>query len=195
MSEEIRRVALFGGTFDPVHLGHLHLASLAREAGDLDEVRFLPCRISPHKLGRATAAGEDRLEMLRLATQDIPWMTVDDYELHGPEPSYSYATAEAMAAREPGVEWFWLMGGDQWEALPRWKNPERLAELATFLVLARGQPLTARPGYRMQIVPGDHPASSTEIRALLAKAGGGHKWLPAPVAAYIRENGLYVPEA
>ena len=65
-----RKIALFGGTFDPVHLGHIHLATLAREALDLDEVRFLPCRISPHKAGSQPASGEDRCEMLRLATED-----------------------------------------------------------------------------------------------------------------------------
>lgn len=194
MSER-RRIALFGGTFDPVHLGHLHLAELAREAADLDEVRFLPCRISPHKVGRATAPGAHRLEMLRLATRGIPWMTVDDYELNGPEPSYSYATAEAMAAREPGAEWFWLMGGDQWEALPRWKNPERLAELVTFLVLARGDSPEPRAGYRMQVVAGDHPASSTAIRESVTAGKGPHPWLAPAVAGYLRENGIYVPEA
>jgi len=186
------RIALFGGTFDPVHLGHVHLAACAREAAGLDEVRFLPCRISPHKEGLPPASGVDRLAMLRLATQGLPWASVDDYELNGPEPSYSYATAETMAARQPHAEWFWLMGGDQWDALPRWKHPERLAALVTFLVLARGSRPEPRAGYRLQVIPGDHPASATLVRR-----GGGmaRNWLDPAVAAYVEEHRLYRPEA
>ncbi|BCU78937.1 nicotinate (nicotinamide) nucleotide adenylyltransferase [Luteolibacter sp. LG18] len=187
---EPRRIAIFGGTFDPVHLGHLHMAERAREEARLDEVRFLPCRISPHKLGSAAASGDDRLEMLRLATAGIPWATVDDYELNGPEPSYSYLTAEYMADHEPEAEWFWLMGGDQWEALPRWRHPDRLAAVMQFLVLARGhEKPQPRPGWRMQVVAGEHPASSTAIRA--GKELSVEGWLSPPVAAYIRKHGLY----
>ena len=92
-----RKIGLFGGTFDPVHLGHVHLATVAKDALELDQVRFLPCRISPHKAGTSPASGEHRCEMLRLATRDLPWAVVDDFELHQREPSYSYETAEAMA--------------------------------------------------------------------------------------------------
>jgi len=189
---ESRRIALFGGTFDPVHLGHIHLAERARETVGLDEVRFLPCRISPHKTGTAAAPGEDRLNMLRLATAGLEWATVDDYELNGPEPSFSYLTAEAMAARQPDVRWFWVMGGDQWEALPRWRHPERLAAVVTFLVLARGSDVPQpRPGFRMEVVSGDHPASSTAIRQSAACGHLRDEWLHAGVAAYIRSHSLY----
>jgi nicotinate (nicotinamide) nucleotide adenylyltransferase len=139
-----KRIALFGGTFDPVHLGHVHIARAARETAELDEVRFLPCRISPHKLGQVSAPAEDRLAMLRLATESLPWALVDDFELHSPEPSYSYVTAEALTRRLPDVEWFWIMGTDQWEALPRWKHPERLAACVTFLVLSRAPVIPRR---------------------------------------------------
>jgi nicotinate-nucleotide adenylyltransferase len=132
-----RKIAIFGGTFDPVHLGHIHLASLAQTALALDEVRFLPCQISPHKPGSSPTSGAERGEMLRLATADISWAMVDDSELHQTGPSYSYQTAEAMAERFPGARLFWIMGGDQWQALPRWKYPERLAKCVEFIVLAR----------------------------------------------------------
>ncbi|RYD35901.1 MAG: nicotinic acid mononucleotide adenylyltransferase, partial [Verrucomicrobiaceae bacterium] len=75
-----RKIGLFGGTFDPVHLGHVHLADLARETLGLDEVRFIPCRISPHKTGTHPAGPADRLEMLELATAGLPWAVVDDIE-------------------------------------------------------------------------------------------------------------------
>lgn len=187
-----RKIALFGGTFDPVHLGHIHLATLAKEALGLDEVRFLPCRISPHKEGSQPASGEDRCEMLRLATEDLPWAVVDDFELRQPGPSYSFETAESMAQRFPEARLFWIMGGDQWDALPRWKNPERLAKTVEFAVLARGETPLPREGYRLHVVQGEHPASATEIRASISN-DGTHPWLDSKVAEWIEEKRLYQP--
>jgi nicotinate-nucleotide adenylyltransferase len=193
MSER-KRIALFGGTFDPVHLGHVHLAMLAKEAAQLDEIHFLPCRISPHKLGQSTAPAADRLEMLKLATRNLPWAQVNDFELTGPAPSFSYLTAETLAAREPEAAWFWLMGGDQWDALPQWRHPERLAAVVTFLVLARGREPRPRQGVRMQVVPGDHPASATAIRAGVQSSTHVVDWLNPEVFHYLREHHLYRTE-
>ncbi len=187
-----RKIALFGGTFDPVHLGHLHLATLAKEALDLDEVRFLPCRISPHKEGSQPASGEDRCEMLRLATVELPWAVVDDFELHQPSPSYSFQTAEAMALRFPDARLFWIMGGDQWDVLPTWKNPERLAALVEFIVLTRGESLKAHAGFRLHALPDKgHPASATRIRQSLENGESAHSWLDARVADWIHQRRLY----
>lgn len=187
-----KKIALFGGTFDPVHLGHIHLATLAKEALDLDEVRFLPCRISPHKVGSQPASGEDRWEMLRLAIEDLPWAVVDDFELHQSGPSYSYQTAEAMADRFPDARLFWIMGGDQWESLPRWKNPECLAELVEFVVLARGQPIEPRAGYQLHLVPDTgHPASATAIRETVSNRESNHPWLHPKVAEWIAKKRIY----
>ena len=130
--------------------------------------------------------------MLRLATQSLPWAVVDDFELRAPEPSYSYLTAEAFARGNPETEWFWIMGTDQWEALPRWKHPERLAACLTFLVLSRGEPPVAREGFRMRAVPAAiHPASATAIRASLASGESIPPWLDPAVADYIARHGLY----
>ena len=186
------KIALFGGTFDPVHRGHIHLATLAKEALELDEVRFLPCRISPHKVGSAPASGEDRCEMLRLATAGLPWVVVDDFELRQPGPSFSYQTAEAIADRFPAARLFWIMGFDQWDSLPRWKNPERLAELVEFIVLARGETPHPREGYRLHVIRGEHPASATAIRHAIFRGELGHPWLLPAVAEWIAENGLYL---
>ncbi|MES2920228.1 MAG: nicotinate (nicotinamide) nucleotide adenylyltransferase [Verrucomicrobiota bacterium] len=188
-----RKIGLFGGTFDPVHLGHIQLAGLAREALALDEVRFLPCPISPHKPGTAPASGEDRCEMLRLATAGLPWAVVDDYELRQPGPAYSYLTAGALAEKFPGTRLFWIMGGDQWDALPRWKNPETLAKHVEFAVLARGEPPQPRDGYRLHVVSGDHPASATAIRLAISNGILTHKWLAPAVAKWIAEKDLYQP--
>jgi nicotinate-nucleotide adenylyltransferase len=189
---ETRRIALFGGTFDPVHAGHLWMAATARRALDLDEVRFLPCRLSPHKTGTLPTAAADRLEMLRLAVADLPWAVVDDFELAGAEVSYSHQTAEHFHHLRPETSWFWLMGGDQWRALPEWRHPERLAACVEFIVIARdGEPVEARAGVRMHRVSGDHPASATAIRMALRAGDTSHPWLPPAVAAYIARHRIY----
>jgi nicotinate-nucleotide adenylyltransferase len=188
-----RKIALFGGTFDPVHLGHIHLAELAKNALDLDEVRFLPCRISPHKTGTQPTSGENRCEMLRLATADLPWAVVDDFELHQPGQNFSYLTAEAMAARFPHSRLYWIMGGDQWDTLPSWRNPERLAELVEFIVLARGEIPQPREGYRLHIIRDQHPASATAIREVISEGTDAHPWLIPTVAEWINKNNIYPP--
>jgi nicotinate-nucleotide adenylyltransferase len=188
-----RKIALFGGTFDPVHLGHIHLAELAKNALDLDEVRFLPCRISPHKTGTRPTSGENRCEMLRLATTDLPWAVVDDFELHQPGQNFSYLTAEAMAAKFPGSSLYWIMGGDQWDALPSWRHPERLAGLVEFIVLARGDPPTPHDGYRLHTIQGQHQASATKIREAIEHGKSAHPWLDPRVAEWIAREKLYQP--
>ena len=188
---EARKIALFGGTFDPVHLGHIHMAELARAALDLDEVRFLPCRISPHKTGNSPTRPSDRLEMLRLATSHLPWAVVDDFETRREGPSYSYETAEAMAARFPEARLFWIMGGDQWEVLSDWRQPERLAKHVEFIVFSRGKPITPMDDFVFHEVGGEHPASATGIRNAIANGVTTHPWLPPPVAKWIEKQGLY----
>ena len=164
-----KRIGIFGGSFDPVHEGHIHLADLARRAIPLDEVWFLPCQISPHKTANPPTPAETRVKWLEMATADFPWAKIETYELQSDGPSYSYKTMQALAERHPGIEWYWIMGGDQWAALPMWKHPEIIAEHASFIVLARdGAEVLPRPGYRLHVVTGEHPASATEIRRAVA---------------------------
>ncbi len=186
---DARKIALFGGTFDPVHHGHVHLAELAVKAMGLDEVRFLPCRISPHKTGQAPSSADDRLQMLRLATNGLPWAVVDDFEAGREGPSYSYQTAEAMVARFPGSRLFWIMGEDQWDALPRWAEPQRLAACVEFIVFSRGKIPDPHDGYVMHHVEGGHPASATAIREALSHGETTHPWLHPDVARWIAESG------
>lgn len=184
-----KRIGIFGGSFDPVHDGHIHLATLAREAADLDEVWFMPCRISPHKTGSPPTSGESRVKWLEIATKNIPWAKIEKHELQSDRPSYSYETIQALAAAHPGTEWFWIMGGDQWAALPTWKHPEIIAEHVTFIVLARnGMTVRPREGYRMISVEGEHPASATEIRRALAGGEGDVPFLDPELARFIRES-------
>jgi nicotinate-nucleotide adenylyltransferase len=186
-----RKIALFGGTFDPVHLGHVHLAEIARDMLGLDEVRFLPCRISPHKQDTKPASADDRLEMLRRATAGLPWAVVDDFELRRDGPSYSWQTAEAMAERFPEARLFWIMGGDQWDALLKWKYPERLAAHVEFIVFTRAGRLNPRDGFVLHALEGGHPASATTIREDFARGETNHPWLAPAVSSWIDERSLY----
>lgn len=167
------------------------MAEAAVSALGLDEVRFIPCRVSPHKQGSAPASADDRLEMLRLAMADARWAVIDDFELRRDGPSFSYETAEAMCAQFPHAKLYWIMGGDQWEALPRWKHPELLARCVEFIVLSRGGNIPSHDHFTMHPITGEHPAAATEIRRALAGGDAKDKWLHPNVAEYIRRHRLY----
>lgn len=160
------RIAIFGGSFDPVHRGHLAMAAIAHERFTLDGVMFVPCAVSPFKSG-TTASGPQRCEMLKtaLAESAMEWAGVSDFELNRPAPSYSWETARHFSETRPGVGWYWILGTDQWEQIERWAEPEILRDLLHFIVFSRaGAVVRARPGWRYSPVTFEHPASSTSIR-------------------------------
>ena len=189
MSQTLR-VALFGGTFDPVHLGHLAVAEAARKALKLDRVMFIPCRQSPHKEHGTLASEEDRLEMLELALAEFPWATVSEIEMLLPPPSYSWITAEAMREVYPESRLFWLMGSDQWSVIQSWNRPDHLADLVEFIVHDRGGESEPQPGFRAHMIKGAHPASASEIRSHAPTSLHSH-WLAPKVERFIRLRGLY----
>lgn len=185
------RIALFGGSFDPIHLGHLGIASRAREALELDEVRFLPCRQSPHKEGPPAAPDAERVRMIELALEPYSWARPDFRELEAPPPSYSADSVRAIRAELPDARLFWILGLDQWQALPRWREPDFLARELEFIVFSRHGDPRPRDGWTMTPVSGTHPASSSEIRRRIAAGRDVSDWLPAAVAEHIHRTGLY----
>jgi len=189
--EPTKKIALFGGSFDPIHLGHLEIASQAVKEFDLTEVRFIPCRVSPHKLDHPPASNEARLQMLRMAIKELPWATIDETELHEPPPSYSYKTAARIQSEEPTARLFWLLGTDQWESLPRWAEPDKLAEMLEFVVFTRGAAPKPRKHWRMKVIHGAHPASSSAIRKGVRTGKTPEEWLPEGVADFIEDEHLY----
>jgi nicotinate-nucleotide adenylyltransferase len=189
--KDAKKIALFGGTFDPVHAGHLFIARSAYEQCALDLVIFLPCRHSPHKSTTTTATIQQRLEMLHLATADAPWMSVDDFDAVGSEPPYSYLTAGHFAEKFPEASLFWIMGCDQWNTLPEWKHPEILARDVTFLVFTRNEIPTEKEGYRMVALQGTHMASASAIRDNNSPDHLKKEWLHADVMDYINACSLY----
>lgn len=193
MQGDKKKICLFGGTFDPIHLGHSHIAEAAIRELSLDELIFLPCRQSPHKTGEKHASGEHRLAMCELATAGIKSARVDDHDLTAPDSCYSWSTAEHFQKNYPGTQLFWLMGTDQWQALPRWNRPDHLASLVEFIVFTRGEEPQPRSEYQMHSIKGNHPASATRVREAI---GNDHfhtvkEWLHLDVLKYIETHQLY----
>lgn len=184
----VARVGVFGGTFDPVHVGHLAIALAALETVPLDRVVFVPARRSPLKTSGPVAGERDRLEMLRRATADEPRFSVSPVELERDGPSYTVETLEAL--REEG-QLFLILGADAAQDLPRWKDPDRVRSLATLVVARR--PGTEDPGAEGAVVL-DTPLmdiSARQLRERAARARSLRYLVPDPVCRYIEERALY----
>lgn len=183
-----QKICLFGGSFDPVHAGHLHIAAAAQRCCCLSEVVFLPAACSPFKQEKRTMFSDDeRMELLRRATSGLSWARVSDLDLILPPPSWSWRLVEHFSALHPQAELYWLLGTDQWEQLHRWARYDYLTEHLTFIVYHRGTKSEPRPGVRSHFISGHHPASSTIIReALRNNRSLPTNWLPAQVERYAR---------
>lgn len=164
------RICLFGGSFDPIHAGHLHIAQAAQQACQLDEIVFLPAACSPFKMEHTPLLSEQqKLELLHLATKKLAWAQVSDVDLKLPRPSYSWRVVEHWLQLNPNCELFWLMGVDQWQELKRWARFDYLIDKLHFIVHHRDEAPAPRAGVRTTFLAGHHPASSSAIReAILA---------------------------
>jgi nicotinate-nucleotide adenylyltransferase len=199
------RIGVFGGSFDPVHYGHLLLAECCREQAQLDRVWFVPAATPPHKRDIVQASGEQRLAMLRLAIAGNPALEVCDGELTRGGVSYTVDTLREIAAKNPGAELFLLLGADSLADLPTWREPEEICRLATPLVV--GRPGTAIPDYHRlaAFLPAERidairsfevlmpliEISSTDLRQRVAAGRGLRYRTPPEVEAHIAANGLY----
>ncbi len=183
------QIGLFGGMFDPVHKGHLHLATQVADALSLDRVIFIPASIPPHKKNGCYAEGAHRLAMLRMATAHDARFAVSDYELSKEGTSYSYITVEHFAAQFPEDKLYFLIGDEAYSLLHTWKHPERIRAAASFVVVTREG--TPPPKDALYVEIPKVQISSTAVRCQILSGHGADALLPASVAAYIKENGLY----
>jgi nicotinate-nucleotide adenylyltransferase len=190
-----QRIALYGGAFDPVHVAHIEVARAALVQASLDRVVFIPAAQSPLKKHGPIASDEDRLEMLRLALSDEPRFRVDDLELRRGGVSFSIETARAFLDQSADADLFWIIGADQLEQLDQWHAIEQMADMVSFLVLARPGHETKAPeieGLRLCKIDAPlMPESSTAIRECLAAGNSLSGLLPARVEAFILAKGLY----
>ncbi len=199
------RVGIYGGTFDPIHFGHLILAEQGREQGRLDEVWFVPTAHPPHKEEPGLTRFEQRVEMLALAIAGNPAFRIDELEKERPGPSYTADTLEELRRRHPGQEFLLLVGSDTLLDLPHWYQPHRILEHAGLLVMTRpgSEVLTAeqlrerlhlpeRILLRLQVIETPQiDISSRDLRSRVAAGRSLRYFLPRAVECYIHDKRLY----
>jgi nicotinate-nucleotide adenylyltransferase len=189
----VRSIGLLGGSFDPVHHGHLIAGRIAAEALELDELRFVPAREQPFKRGRHGAPAADRAAMLDLAVAGAPGFAVERVELDRPGPSYTVDTLRALRARDPGAELTLLLGADAAAELDAWHRAEELPGLARIVVFGRpGAPMPATPLITGTVEVPAIEISATEIRARVRAGRAIRYWVPDAVAEYIARHRLYL---
>jgi len=192
---KMERIGLFGGSFDPVHLGHLLVAQAAREELKLDRIFFIPAAQSPFKPDAKPTPAIERLKMLRLALAGILWAEVDEQEIQRGGVSYTIDTVRHYANRFPGAKLFYLIGADHVAQLPKWREAGDLAKLSEFLIIPR-------PGEAQSPIPAPFHGeflkgfplgvSSSQIRARVKAGLPVNLLVPPAVAETIRNNRLYL---
>jgi nicotinate-nucleotide adenylyltransferase len=187
----LKKIGVYGGTFDPVHHAHLILAREAREMLGLEEVIFVPAAASPFK-GSPAASAQMRLSMLRAAIEAEDGLVLDDCELRRPPPSYTIDTVEEIRKREVGSQIYYLIGEDNVATLGEWHRFAELEKLVRFLVLDR----TGRgTSHYYPIVHRRIEISATEIRKRVASGQSIRYFVPPVVEEIIRREKLYQEQA
>ncbi|HKP45846.1 MAG TPA: nicotinate-nucleotide adenylyltransferase [Pyrinomonadaceae bacterium] len=214
---EPKRIAIYGGTFDPVHSGHLEIGKRVCRLFEIDEFLYLPARVAPHKVGQESASAFDRYAMLALATQNEPRLSISRFELDGPGRQYTVDTLQHFRQLYgEAVDLFFVMGADSWTELTTWREWQRLPALAKIVVVTRpGRDVSSGGalelatlvedvrGHKSVNLGDDRPriyltdaveldVSSTLVRqATCADDEKLKQLVPAPVAEYIRKYRLY----
>ncbi len=199
------RVGIFGGSFDPVHYGHLILAELCCEAANLNEVRLVPAAVPPHKQGQGRASGENRIAMLKLAIGGNPNLSVWDEEIRRGGISYTVDTLRALNEEHSNADLFFLMGADSLFDLPNWREPEEICRLASIVVVDRpgSKPVDfdilkelvdAKRLQHFRELAVEIPQidiSSSRLRERIQTGKSIRYQTPRSVEAYIKSAGLY----
>jgi nicotinate-nucleotide adenylyltransferase len=202
----MRRIGVFGGTFDPIHLGHLILAEQCRESGKLDEVWFLPAGNPPHKQEHGITRFDQRVEMIELAIAGYPPFRVEPIEQEMPGLTYTANVLPELRRRHADVELFLLIGSDSLNDLPRWYEPQRIVANAALLVMLRANyPARSIEEVREGLkLPADAPLhieyvpmpplidiSSSDLRKRVIEGRSIRYLVPRSVECYIAERKLY----
>jgi nicotinate-nucleotide adenylyltransferase len=199
------RIGIFGGSFDPIHNGHLLLAELCRESLSLDKVLFLLASVSPFKIDKQPASNKDRTEMLRLAIGGNCKFEIDLREIERGGVSFTVDSVMSIAEENPGAELFLLMGADALADISKWREPTKLFRLVTPCVIARGgvgepnwaalepyiEPNRLEEIIRNKVVGPQIEISSFDIRQRIKQGKSIRYQVPYAVEAYLKENPLY----
>ena len=196
---ERTRIALYGGTFDPVHLGHLEVARRVCELFEIEKVVFIPAQLAPHKTGRPVTEPIHRYAMLALATADDPQLVISTFELDAPDRRYTVDTvAEFQRLLGDDTELFFVMGADSWSEITTWRDWQRLLKMTNHIVVTR-------PGYNVPPAPAGlgerifftdavkKDISATNIRRLASEGRYDEleNLVPRSVAVYIKKYAIY----
>ena len=212
-----KRIALYGGTFDPVHLGHLEIARRVSEVFEIEQLLFIPAQMAPHKVGWPVTHPIHRYAMLALATQDDPRLAISTFEIDAPDRRYTVDTIEHFQRKlGDSTELFFVMGADSWAEITTWHEWQRLLSMTNHIVVTRPgfEPSTAQVGehkdrivdlrksvalngrgfkriYITDVVMND--VSATRIRQLASEGRTDElvDFLPGPVLEYIKKYGIY----
>lgn len=182
------RTGIFGGSFDPIHHGHLILARAALEELGLDRIVFIPANLSPHKADTRPATGEERLEMVQLAIRGEEGFEASDVELRRPAPSYTVDTLRELKAIHPDDKFVLLIGADNVAKFDTWRAPDEIRKLADIAVLDRAG---GAASHQWPVVRRLIDISSTDIRARVAAERSIRYLTPDSVCDYIAARGLY----
>ena len=199
------KTGIYGGTFNPIHNGHLHIVEEFRRGLGLDRVLLIPTRVPPHKAAPDLASAGERFAMCRLAAQGKPWLELSDIEMRREGKSYTAETLEELSALYPQDRFYLLMGEDMFLTLGRWYRPETIFSLASVCTTPRSpdgldalrQKALEYTGQFQARCFLEHipylPISSTPVRQAVARGEDVSGLVPQAVAAYMKERGLYRP--
>lgn len=199
------KTGIYGGTFNPIHNGHLHIVEEFRRGLGLDRVLLIPTRVPPHKAAPDLASAGERFAMCRLAAQGKPWLELSDIEMRREGKSYTAETLEELSVLYPQDQFYLLMGEDMFLTLGRWYRPETIFSLASVCTTPRSpdgldalrQKALEYTGQFQARCFLEHipylPISSTRVRQAVARGEDVSGLVPQAVAAYMKERGLYRP--
>ncbi|QPC46956.1 nicotinate-nucleotide adenylyltransferase [Mangrovibacillus cuniculi] len=187
----MKRIGLYGGTYDPPHIGHLLVAETVLEFLELDEIWFIPNASPPHKRKSLGVSNEDRVKMLSEATKDHPAFKVDEREMNRGGASYTVDTLRELKEEFPVNDFYFIIGADSVETLPTWKEIDVMLELVHFVAVNR-EGYQLETSYPVTVVPFQPVSiSSTDIRERIASGKSIRYRVPTQVEKYIRERKLY----
>lgn len=187
------KIGILGGTFNPIHIGHLILADEVREKLGLDKVIFVPTYIPPHKQNSEVAAADERLRMVKAAIKGNKFFKTSDIEIKRKGPSYTVDTVKALNKKFPGEELYFIAGSDLLKYLDEWKDFQELLGLMKFVVATRpGYPLEKIPAYVQRVSIRAVDVSAFEIRECIKESKSFRYLVPEAVFEYINKKKLYL---